>query len=280
MALFPDRLDRQVKRRHMPIVFPALVCYNFPCTEWQSKVRRNTMVRQHDKIINMAAKKVLAPKGLFRQGTSRTWLDDNGYFVIFVVFDSGNWSKGSYLGVGIDFFWEKSESLNNILSYSYGNRENEFCSYDGNDDEFQAKMEEFAETGLRKVMEYRKFEDMDYAKKCLEQKVSDLPESRRFWEVYDLAMLCFLKGEFENGVAVFENYLDLLEKSIYVGDFYIEWHEIFYKHCINSINSIKPFLTSKEAAQKMVLDMIKRRRDYFNSKSSFKKMNKERFLLH
>ena len=235
------------------------------------------MVRQHDKIINMAAKKVLAPKGLFRQGTSRTWLDDNGYFVIFVVFDSSNWSKGSYLGVGIDFFWEKSESLNNVLSYSYGNRENEFCSYDGNDDEFQAKMEEFAETGLRKVMEYRKFKDMDYAKKCLEQKVSDLPENRRFWEVYDLAMLCFLKGDFENGVTIFENYLDLLEKSIYVGDFYIEWHEIFYKHCINSI---KPFLTSKEAAQKMVLDMIKRRMDYFNSKSSFKKMNKERFLLH
>lgn len=234
-------------------------------------------MRQHDKIINMAAKKVLAPKGLFRQGTSRTWLDDNGYFVIFVVFDSGNWSKGSYLGVGIDFFWEKSESLNNILSYSYGNRENEFCNYDGNDDEFQAKMEEFAETGLRKVMEYRKFKDMDYAKKCLEQKVSDLPESRRFWEIYDLAMLCFLKGDFENGVTIFENYLDLLEKSIYVGDIYIEWHETFYKHCINSI---KPFLTTKEAAQKMVLDMIKRRRDYFSSKSSFKKMNKERFLLH
>ena len=68
------------------------------------------MVRQHDKIINMAAKKVLAPKGLFRQGMSRTWLDDNGYFVIFVVFDSGNWSKGSYLGVGIDFFGRKAKA--------------------------------------------------------------------------------------------------------------------------------------------------------------------------
>ncbi len=37
------------------------------------------MMRQHDKIINMAAKKILAPHGLFRQGTSRTWLDDKGY---------------------------------------------------------------------------------------------------------------------------------------------------------------------------------------------------------
>jgi hypothetical protein len=35
LASFPDRLDRQIKRRHMPVVFPALVCYNFPCTEWK-----------------------------------------------------------------------------------------------------------------------------------------------------------------------------------------------------------------------------------------------------
>ena len=35
---------------------------------------RNDIMQQHDKIINMAAKKVLAPQGLFRQGTSRTWL--------------------------------------------------------------------------------------------------------------------------------------------------------------------------------------------------------------
>ena len=233
-------------------------------------------MRQHDKIINMAAKKVLAPHGLFRQGTSRSWLDDNGYFLIFVVFDSSNWSKGSHLGVGIEFFWEETESLNKILKYAYGEREKSFCEYNGNDDEFLTKMEEYAETGLQKVIEYRKFQDMDYAKKCLEQQVSAIPENRRFWEVYNLAMLCFLKGDFENRIKIFENYLDILKGSFYSGDIYIEWHEQFYEHCINHI---KPYLTSKETAQKMVLDMINRRRDFFNSKPSFKKMNKEIFLL-
>ena len=43
-------------------------------------------MRQHDKIINIAAKKVLAPKGLFRKGSSRIWMDDNGYFIIQVEF--------------------------------------------------------------------------------------------------------------------------------------------------------------------------------------------------
>lgn len=59
------------------------------------------------------------------------------------------------MGVGIDFFWERSEDLNNIFVYSYGERENEFYKYSGNDQEFQTKMEEIAERGLQKVIEYR-----------------------------------------------------------------------------------------------------------------------------
>lgn len=234
------------------------------------------MVQQHDKIINMAAKKILAPQGLFRQGTSRTWLDDNGYFIIFVVFDSSNWAKGCCLGVGIDFLWEKTESLNEILVYSFGGREREFCKYHENDGEFQAMMEAYAEAGLQKVMAYREFKNMDHARKCLERKVLRILKKRCFWEVYDLAMLCFLMGDFECGINRFEDFLNILEGSFYVGDFYIEWHEKFYQDCIHQI---KPCLTSKETAQKMVLDMIGRRRDFFNRKASFKKMKKETFLL-
>lgn len=143
-------------------------------------------------------------------------------------------------------------------------------------DIFQTKIEEFAKIGLRKVIEYRKFNDMNYAKKCLEQKASGIPNNQRFWEVYDMAMICFLMGNFENGLNFFEKFLNILKKSFYAGNVYIEWHETFYNHCIYHI---KPYLTSKEAAQKMVLDMIKRRRNYFNSKPSFKKMSKEIFLL-
>ncbi|MCM1262754.1 MAG: hypothetical protein NC313_08530 [Butyrivibrio sp.] len=217
-------------------------------------------MRQHDKIINTAAKKVLAPQGLFRKGKSRTWVDDNGYYMTFVVFDASNRAKGAYLGVGIDFLWEKTEGLNKTLIYSYGERGNMFCEYNGNDDEFQIRMEEYAEMGLKKVLEYRKFKDMDYARTCLEQKAADTLKKHRFWEVYDLAMLCFLMGDFENGVKIFEDYLDILKGNFYVNGFYIEWHEKFYNHCIHNI---KPYLTSKESAQKMVWDMIKRRREVF-----------------
>ena len=36
------------------------------------------MAGQHNKIINVAARKILAPEGLFRVGSSRRWIDDNG----------------------------------------------------------------------------------------------------------------------------------------------------------------------------------------------------------
>lgn len=233
-------------------------------------------MRQHDKIINIAAKKVLAPKGLFRKGSSRVWLDDNGYFIIQVEFQPSGRSQGSYLNVGISFLWEYSNALNESLAFDYGNRVyvdgKQFVSYSGNDEEFMMEMERLAEVALQKVMEYRRFIDIEYAKKQLVQQIADTPEERRFWELYNAAMICFFKGDFEDGKEYFMKFIHILKNSFYVNDFYIEWHEEFYNHCVQCI---QPYLDSKENAQKMVLEMIRRRRDFFSSKSSFKKMNKE-----
>ena len=84
-----------------------------------------------------------------------------------------------------------------------------------------------------------------------------------------------LKGDFEEGKNYFDIFMCILKESFYNGDFYIEWHEEFYNHCTETI---LPAITAKESAQDMVLKMIKRRRDYFNSKHSYKKMNKADFM--
>ena len=75
------------------------------------------MAGQHNKIINVAARKILAPEGLFRVGSSRRWIDDNGYFVIQVEFQSEAYEKGSALNVGISFLWETSQGVNETLAY-------------------------------------------------------------------------------------------------------------------------------------------------------------------
>lgn len=231
-------------------------------------------MQQYDKIINIAAKNILAPEGLFRKGSSRVWLDDNGYFMVQVEFQPSGYSKGSFLNVGVSFLWEYSEGLNNTLAYNYGYRvdmgKKQFVPYNGNDEAFMLEMENLADVALQKVMEYRRFRDMNYAKKMLMQRIIDIQGNSPFWEIYSTAMLCFLKGDFEEGKKLFSSFMDILKNLIYDNGFYIEWRDEFYNHCMQYI---QPYLESQQNAQKLILEMIKRRRDFFSSKDAFKKMN-------
>ena len=191
------------------------------------------MAGQHNKIINVAARKILVPEGLFRVGSSRTWIDDNGYFVIQVEFQPSAYGRGSYLNVGISFLWEASEGLNGTLAFNIGYRVDKagYASYRGNDAAYEKKMEDFAEAAMEKVREYRLFRDMDYAKVQMKSQLNNIPKGRGFWEVYELAMLCFLKRDFEEGKEYFNRFLP---KRV-VKDFLIKFTKKPQKKCQKQI---------------------------------------------
>lgn len=230
-------------------------------------------MEQHNKIINNAAKKILSPHGIFRKGSSRIWLDDNDYFLTVIEFQPSGYDKGSYLNVGLAFLWEKTEGLNDALVFELGDRVfvngRQFVSYK-DDETFSEAMELFASEALKKAEEYRKFRDLEYAKRTMAKNLKP-----KFWSVYNLAMLCFFKGDFTDGKKYFNEYLDRLKNSFYNNGYYIKWCEDFYNYCIANI---VPKLDSAESAQRMVFDMINRRREYFNGKASFKKMKKDIFF--
>lgn len=227
-------------------------------------------MEQHNKIINNAAKKILLPHGIFRKGSSRCWIDDNDYFLTVIEFQPSAYDRGSYLNVGITFLWEKTEALNKSLSFDIGGRVTingrQFVSCK-NDEMFLEAMESFADEALKKAEEYRKFRDLEYAKRTLAENLKS-----NFWRVYDLAILCFFKGDFADGKNYFDKYLDMLKNSFYENGYYIEWRGEFYNYLIAEI---VPKLDSAESGQRMVFDMINRRREFFNGKASFKKMKKD-----
>ena len=228
---------------------------------------------QHNNIINAAAKKILVPEGLFRVGSSRRWIDDNGYFVVQIEFQPGAYDKGSYLNVGISFLWEASEELNDILAFNIGHRVDKagYVFYTGNDADFAEKMEYFAEIAMEKVREYRLFRNLDYAKEQMESQLNN-GQGNSGGIVYELAMICFLKRDFKEGKEYFNRLLQILQDNIYVKKRNIKWHEEFYNHCIQHLC---PKLESEDTAYKMVWDMIERRRDFFSGKPSYKKLKKE-----
>jgi hypothetical protein len=65
------------------------------------------MSRQHphSKLINAAARERLRPLGLVQEGRSRTWLDDQAWWLGIVEFQPSGWTRGSYLNVGVNWLW-------------------------------------------------------------------------------------------------------------------------------------------------------------------------------
>lgn len=247
----------------------------------------------HNKIINNVAKRVLKQNGLFRVGSTRTWIEDNGYYFTIVSFEQSQYRKGCYLNVGIDFLWGDIEENNSFLKFEIGGREivgkgTQYVEYKPNikdsDIIFERKIEEFANTALTKVIEYRTFRDLELTKEKLLQLVEDTPLENQFWELYRLSMLCFFKGDFIDGKNYFNEFLENAKKHFYVSykvvkngtettqTTHCDWAEYFYNYCVSNL---VPQLYSSQSAQKMVYEMINRRRAIFSSKSSYKNMNKE-----
>ena len=88
----------------------------------------------HNKIIRNAANSVLKPNGLFRKGTSRVWIDDNGWFLTVVEFQPSGWDRGSYLNVAVHFLWDDQDYLS--FDYPCSSRVKDFVAFDGNEGRF------------------------------------------------------------------------------------------------------------------------------------------------
>src|SRR3954447_12571229 len=87
----------------------------------------------HTKLLNTAAREVLRPLGVVRKGRSRTWLDDQGWWLGVVEFQPSSWSKGSYLNVAAHWLWTDIGTI----SFDFGGRLEGFEEY-SSDEQFLA----------------------------------------------------------------------------------------------------------------------------------------------
>lgn len=104
----------------------------------------------HNKIIATAAKKALGPLGLRREGKSRVWYDDHGWWAIIVEFQPSGWDRGSYLNVAVSWLlYERSH-----WSFDVGGREEAFRSA-AHLEQFEAAIEKVAAQASRSVTQFR-----------------------------------------------------------------------------------------------------------------------------
>ena len=215
-------------------------------------------VVDHNKLIKQAATLVLKPNGLFQKGSSRIWIDDNGWYLIVVEFQPSAWSKGSYLNVGIHYLWREQE----YLSFDYGHRAVELVSFEENPELFLQKMHMLAGAAMQKVCEYRRFGDLQYARNMI---LANDRFVNKVHNLYHKMMICGMIGD-PYAVYCFRE----LEGILLLSE--TEWEKAYYRELCEKI---APIVQDTDLLRAYVLEKIRHQREFWGSKSGMKKLKKQ-----
>lgn len=79
----------------------------------------------HNRLIVEQARAALGPLGLTQRGRSRSWIQDHGFWVVLVEFQSHKWDPGTFLNVGVCWLWRPKE----YYTFDYGHRIGDFIPY-------------------------------------------------------------------------------------------------------------------------------------------------------
>ncbi len=210
-----------------------------------------------DKIIQQAAKTILQKEGLFQKGSSGTWIDDNGWYLTIVEFQPSGYMKGSYLNVAIHYLWREID----YFTFDYGSRIGDFKEFTGDAEQFQNKMTELAQTAICQVREYRRFSDLQYAKR----QILKAKAANKTHELYHNLMIC---GLCEDASA--RKFFCQLKEKLQNIDF--AWEQEYLKELVERI---EPIIDDSQALRAYIVAKILRQRDFWRSKSGMKQMREQ-----
>jgi hypothetical protein len=146
----------------------------------------------HNRILAVSAREGLGPLGLRRKGRSRTWIDDHGWWLILIEFQSSSWSKGSYLNVGFQHLWRVTDHVAFARPERLSIEGKQFLSFDvANPEAFQAGASRLVEKA-RQAVEHRRLSHAD-GSEAVERIAWAEPENT--FELYDAGTALGLLGE-------------------------------------------------------------------------------------
>lgn len=224
-----------------------------------------------DKLIAKAAREVLKPLGLFQKGSSRIWIDDNGWFFTEVEFQPSRWSKGAYLNVAVSFLWDQGKGFQEILPHNIGGRENGHEEYVGNDDEFYGKMLEMAQHAKKKILEYRKYSESISAAKIRMNNYFDANSPMAVVRSWNLGMFHYFCGDQEAGDKQMQLIIDQYAPK---EQEYRSGNEIYTREWVVELKKNAQLMLSRSSEDKIgfVSQSISEKRQRFRSKASYKRL--------
>ncbi len=156
-----------------------------------------------------------------QKGRSRTWLDDNGWWLAIVEFQPSGFSRGSYLNVGAMWLWRPDDDP--FLFYAVGGRVAEFVAFESEED-FAPKARGLALRAAQEVERLRAlFPDVARAAAYLVAEVDKYPEEKNPEEAFDAAIASGLVGAAERARSLFDLH-DALSRRYHERDRNEDWY--------------------------------------------------------
>ena len=234
----------------------------------------------HNRLIARTAREHLTPGGFFQAGSSRTWLQDNGWFMVKAEFRPSGFSKCSMLSMGLHFLWAhgpeaESEDVSAFHYPLYSPSVNQcHAPYTGDDTLFCAHIARFCRVILSETELLRHFRDFSYAGSRLAEHAS-----ASIWDAYDHAMLCFLAGRHEDGVASLAHCRTLLQHGISTQQQagLLDENGWLLRTERWIADEVQPATGSREAAHAFVLASVNLRRAALMARSRYRRMSHDAF---
>jgi hypothetical protein len=151
------------------------------------------------KLINRAARERLKPLGLKQKGQSRLWLDDHGWWVLGVDFESFAYAQGSRLVVFADFMWHRRDHIAYAVGGRVGRKGTALdpdprelrCRFEDDEAEFERCAAMLAERAAAEVATWRS----EFPTLRAWADYLDRAAGTDFWRQYDAAMAARLTGD-------------------------------------------------------------------------------------
>jgi hypothetical protein len=157
----------------------------------------------HNRVIANAAREMLGPLGLIRKGRSRTWLDDNDWWLGVVEFQPSSWTRGSYLNVGAMWLWRDTDDHH--IYFGLGHRIDGAGFADAADVAFEDVIAAMAATAAEHVLLLREqLPTVEAAAAILREQA----ERERGWSMWDAAVALGLAGRRDEAAAMFRAVAD------------------------------------------------------------------------
>ena len=125
-------------------------------------------------IVKQLCKDILLPLGVFQKGTSRTYIDDNGYFFTVIEFQPSAYAKGTHLNIALHFLWNKRDYIS--FDFPFESRVKNFVEYQ-NDEQFTREVIKYVQEAAEQVLFYRKLQDIATARSYMKKWLRKLMPS-------------------------------------------------------------------------------------------------------